>query len=283
MSVAAHPARARLRELLRQPEEAIDLAEAALCIAWEDQGQADVAGSLGRLDELAEGARPLLRAGDEPRRQVAALNRYLFDELGFCGNQDDYDNPRNSYLDQVLARRTGLPITLSLVYCEVARRLDLPIYGVGMPRHFIVRYLTGGGLRGDLFIDPFGGGRIWSRAECEERLAAAGVFGPEAVERLLAPVGKGEILARMLRNLKAAYTQRGDGLLALAAVERILLISPDEPTELRDRGALRARLGLLAAALDDFERYVGLVPRAPDLPSVKRQALALVRLLGRRN
>jgi regulator of sirC expression with transglutaminase-like and TPR domain len=281
MSIETHPARRRLLALLRQPDESLDLIEAALCIAWEDQGAIDIRASQAELAALAAGARGFVRPGDEPRRQVAGLNRYLFESQGFRGNSEEYHDPRNSFLDQVLLRRTGLPITLSLIYSEVARRLDLPIYGVGMPRHFIVRYLTGGA--DDLFIDPFHAGRLWSRAECEAQAAAFGAATPRATEALLAPAPKREILGRMLRNLKAVYTQGGDLMAALAASERILLLAPDDPAELRDRGALRARLGLLALALDDFERYVSLVPRTPDLPSVRRQAHALARLLGRRN
>jgi regulator of sirC expression with transglutaminase-like and TPR domain len=279
MTPIYHPARLRFATLLRQPEAALELAEAALCIAWEDQGELDVGHYLGQLDRLADDARRVVRLRDA-RQAVASLNRYLFDELGFRGNTENYNDPRNSFLDQVLERRTGLPITLSLVYTEVARRLDLPIFGIGLPRHFIVRYTDG---RDELFIDPFDGGRLWSRAECEEQIAAYGPAAAATVEALLQPATKRAILTRMLRNLKGVYLQRGDALPALAAIERILLIEPNEPSELRDRGMVRGRLGILAPALDDFERYATLVPRSPDLPTLRRQADALARLLGRRN
>lgn len=275
-----HPGRKRLITLLRRSEAAIDLAEAALCISWEDQGELQIEPYLAQLDALALDARRRIPPGAEPRHAVMALNAFLFDEQGFQGNTWDYNDPRNSFLDQVLKRRTGLPITLALVYTEVARRLELPIHGVNMPRHFIVRYV---GARDELFVDPFNGGQFWSRAECEAQIAAYGPTNPETVEALLQPAAKRQVLARMLRNLKGVYMQRGEPQPALAAIERILLIDPAEAGELRDRGMLRARLGLLSQALDDFERYIELVPRTPDLPSIRRQAEALTRVIGRRN
>lgn len=280
MHATLHPARQRLGTLLNRPDTALDLAEAALCIAWEDQGQLAVEPHLAALDTLADNARTHVAPRATPRRAVAALNAYMFDDLGFRGNTWEYNDPRNSFLDQVLERRVGLPITLSLLYSEVARRLDLPIFGVGLPRHFVVRYLD---QQDDFFIDPFNAGKITSPKDCAAQVMASSTVSAAAVDALLQPASKRQILVRMLRNLKMAYMQRGDALPALAAIERVLLIDPNDPSELRDRGMLRGRLGMLEPALDDFERYVMLLPRSPDLPSIRRQAEALTKLLGRRN
>jgi regulator of sirC expression with transglutaminase-like and TPR domain len=274
-------ARARFRALLQQPEPQLDLAEAALCIAWEDQGAGDPEAGLCELNTLAYQARLRLAGVVGSVERITVLNRFLFDELGFHGNTDNYSDPANSFLDRVLTTRTGLPITLSVVYIEVGRRLGLPIHGLALPGHFLTRYADGDT---EIVIDPFNRGRIWSRVECERQIVAA--FGAQAgvvMERVMAPPTKRAILARMLRNLKNSYVEAGDFGRALAAVERILLIEPHETYEVRDRGLIRAHLGLAHLALDDLDWYARMAPRAPDLDALRPRARALAEQITPQN
>jgi regulator of sirC expression with transglutaminase-like and TPR domain len=268
-----NPARTRFRALIRRPDPQISLAEAALCVAWEDQGTECRVGALQQLDAIAEAARPRLVGRSRPPDLVAALNDYLFGELGFHGNTVRYNDPANSFLDQVLATRTGLPITLAIVYMEVGWRLGLPIAGVALPGHFLARY-AGPGV--EIVVDPFNRGRIWSRAECEMQIAS--VYShptPALIAQIMAPPSRRAILARLLRNLKNLYAEREDVPRTLAAVERIVLLEPEAAQEVRDRGLLRARLGQLHGALEDLDRYARMAPQAPDLARVRQQARAL--------
>jgi regulator of sirC expression with transglutaminase-like and TPR domain len=266
-------ARRRFRALVRQPEPLLDLAAAALCIAWEDQGEGRPETALHELDRLAAEAGSRIERLASPRTIVAALNHYLFDELDFHGNTWSYSEPRNSFLDCVLAERVGLPITLSVVYLEVGWRLGLPVAGVALPGHFLARYIGPGE---EIFVDPFNRGRLWSRAECELQVAAAyGSAPPALMQQVMAPPSKRAILARILRNLKQSYIGAEDFPRALAAVERIILLDSYDPQEIRDRGLLRARLGQVPGALEDLDRYAHLAPHAPDLPELRRRARAL--------
>jgi regulator of sirC expression with transglutaminase-like and TPR domain len=263
----------RFRALIRRSESRLNLAEAALCIAWEDQGDGRPEESLRALDGLAAAARPRLWGLAHPLDVVTALNSYLFGECGFRGNTWRYNDPANSFLDRVLEARAGLPITLCVIYLEVGWRLSLPVAGVALPGHFLARF----GLGGDaIFVDPFNRGRLWSRAECETQIATFyGNVTPMLVEQIMAPPSRRAILARILRNLKNLYVEREALPAALAAVERIVMLEPDNPQELRDRGLLRAQLGQLHASLEDLDRYARMAPRAPDLPQIRQRARAL--------
>jgi regulator of sirC expression with transglutaminase-like and TPR domain len=274
-------ARERFRALVRKPEASLPLVEAALCIAWEDQVDALAITAMQTLQALVDDVRGRLADLPDGQAIVAALNHYLFEELGFRGNQDDYHNPANSYLDQVLERRTGLPITLAVIYIEFGRLLGLPIHGVALPGHFIVRYAAP---EGDLFIDPFHGGRLWSYGECVQQIEAVyNEAPPELIETFLAPPTKRAILGRMLRNLKHSYLQRGEFSLALAAVERIILLDHSDPEDIRDRGLLRLRLGQTHAALEDLDRYARLAPNAADMFQLGELAASLARGVIRQN
>jgi regulator of sirC expression with transglutaminase-like and TPR domain len=275
-------ARRRFHSLLQLPESQLNLAEAALCIAWEDQGAGDLHSALHQLDAIAEAARPRIKGLMQPPNIVGALNGYLFDELGFRGNTWSYSDPENSYLDRVLETRAGLPIVLALIYIEVGRRLALPIVGLALPGHFLTRYVAPE--IGDLFIDPFNSGRLWTRVECETQVA--GLYGSATaalIEQVMMPPSKRDILARMLRNLKNTYIERGEIDRALAAVERIIMVEPSNIPELRDRGLLRARLGQLHRALEDLDRYARLAPRAADLPQIRQHARDLAERLAQGN
>jgi regulator of sirC expression with transglutaminase-like and TPR domain len=277
-----NPARRRFRALIRQPEAQIDLADAALCIAWEDQGTSDLPAALRAIDSIAAAARPRIAGLTKPPNIVGALNGYLFDELGFRGNTWSYSDPENSFLDHVLATRAGLPIALSVIYIEIGRRLSLPIVGLALPGHFLARYVAPE--IGDIYIDPFNRGRLWMRAECERQVASFyGSVTPALLEQAMAAPTKRGILARMLRNLKNTYLDRADFAHALSAVERIILLEPDDPQDLRDRGLLRARRGYLHSALEDLDRYARQAPRATDLPQIRQQARALAERLAQGN
>lgn len=265
-----HPARARFRALLRQPDDRLDLAEAALAIAWEEQGRDRVDESLRLLDALADQARPRLGRRGAPAERVNALNRYLFGELDFKGNTWNYGDPANSFLDRVLHERVGLPITLSLTYLEIGRRLGLPVSGLALPGHFLVRYADGDD---EIYVDPFNRGRIWSRAECVTQIATFyGEVSPPLVASIMSPPTKRAILARLLRNLKNLYVEQGDLARALAVVDRVLLAEPESAQDVRDRGLLRARLGVLHGALEDLDRYARMAPSAADMQQIKREA-----------
>jgi regulator of sirC expression with transglutaminase-like and TPR domain len=272
-----NPARKRFAALASGPDERIDLAEAALLIAQEEYPSLEIDAYLRRLDELAVAAAGEVRPGLAPTEQIARLNHFLFVQCGFTGNSDDYYDPRNSFLNDVIDRRTGIPITLSVVYSEVAQRLDLPVYGVSFPGHFLVKYV------GDqeIIIDAFFG-TVISTDECAQRLR--GIYGDDAQldQRLLRPATVHAILARMLSNLKQVYVQQSDFVRALACVDRILLLAPETPRELRDRGIIYQRLECFAAALQDFERYLRLAPDDDAaqlirdlLPELQRQAAQL--------
>jgi regulator of sirC expression with transglutaminase-like and TPR domain len=273
-------ARARFAELMSKDEAAIWLDEAALAIAQGEYTQLDPSLYLRRLDEMAEQLRPRLSAEEAPARLVADVNAYLFGEQAFHGNGLDYYDPRNSYLSDVLDRRTGIPITLSLVYMELGRRVRLPIEGVGLPGHFVVRFSSGAE---PVLVDPFNEGQVLSVEDCAKRvrlLYGTGVhFSPE----LLRPASKREIITRMLGNLKGSYLRRGDYARALRAVEWCLLADPTHSEDFREKGLLRAHLGDLRGAASDLERYLESAPEGA-LVDQTREQLRLVRdLWTRRN
>ena len=266
--------RSRFAAIAARPDQKIDLAEAALLIAQEEYPDLSVSAYLRRLDDLAARVRPFLQPGMSADEQVGCLNHFLFVESGFIGNDERYYDARNSYLNEVLDRRTGIPITLSVVYCEVAKRLGLPVYGVSFPGHFLVKYA------GDteIIIDAYFG-QVIDQDECARRLE--GIYGPKTRfdHRYLKAASAREILVRMLSNLKQIYVEKNDAIRALSCVERILLLTPDQPTELRDRGILYQRLECFGAALRDLDRYLTLAPHdeAADaireiLPELQRQA-----------
>lgn len=274
-------ARQHFLQLIRQPDRQIPLAEAALAIAWEDQGGATPLAALDELEQLALRLRVRLPADAEG--QISAMRSALFDEGGLYGDPSCYERqePANSYLDQVLRRRTGLPIMLSLIYLELGWQLGLPVSGLALPGHFLVRWADPDG---DRYIDPFRGGALWSRADCERQIATFyGRTTPELIDWLMQPPSRSAILARILRNLKQTHLALGNVRLALAAVERLLLIDGGDAGELRDRGLLRFRAGFTYPALEDLERYARRSPAATDLGQIRAFAHDLIGKLAPRN
>lgn len=240
---------------MARPAEEIRLDEAALLLARTEYPSLDVAVELARLDTLAT------RADCDPSRpahlNIAGLNRLLFEEEGFRGNEGEYDDPRNSYLNDVLDRKLGIPITLSLVYQEVARRCGLPVVGVGFPGHFIAKYLTP---TGEILLDPFRRGVTLSLQECKEKLKEQ--FGEEAELRpsFLLESSTKQILARMLNNLKGSYFRRKDYPRVLTMIEMALAIDPASRQEVHDRAMIYFVTRRYAQAMADLRAYLALSP-----------------------
>ncbi len=276
----AAEARQRFVALAKRPEEKFDLAEAALLIAAEEHPGLDVAAYLARIDDLAERVRILARTpliGGESRDPdevaLAALHHVLFEQERLRGDaiEPDYQpyyHPRNSFLDDVLDRKRGMPITLSLLYCEVARRAGLQAVGVALPLHFMVEFR---GANFSTIVDPYNRGQ---RLSAEER--------SRLPKEYLVPASKKQILARMLTNLKEAYRLRGPLPKALAAVERLLVLSPSLD-QVRDRGLILAKMNLPGPAWFDLKLYARLAPGAPDAQSTSNTADQLWRSMGRLN
>jgi regulator of sirC expression with transglutaminase-like and TPR domain len=237
---------AQIRQLFTEavtgPENRLDLGRAALLIASEEYPGLDILRYVAKLEVMAAAVRPAVTTTDDPTLKIEYLNAYLFEERGFRGNAEEYYDPRNSFLNDVVDRGLGIPITLSIVYMEVGRRVGMPLQGVGMPGHFIMQYAEP---EEDIYIDPFNRGRMLSRQACEELIQQ--LYGEPVPfhETFLAPVSKKQILARMLMNLKAIYIQTKDYLKALSVVERLLIIQPDAEQEMKDRAALRNLIRML--------------------------------------
>lgn len=263
--------------------ERTDVAEGALTIARIGHPSLSLEGSLSRLDALADGVRARLEPGDSVERRADALAAYLFDECGFHGNRDDYYDPRNSFLNEVLERRTGIPITLAIVLLEVGARVGVPLEGVGFPGHFLVRVVGSGGSE---LRDPFFGGRRIEHDELRERLRAfyaagggpAGSNWQRALPQALQTTGPLGILTRVLGNLLAIYREREDHTRALATVELMLVLAPEAADHLRIRGLLYEQLECYASALSDFRRYLALAPGSALTAEVRQHLERLERV-----
>jgi regulator of sirC expression with transglutaminase-like and TPR domain len=247
----------------RDPGADFDLAQVALHLARDEYPTLDVEGSLAELGAMARDARPYLR-GPLPER-VRGLCRYLFHEMGFRGNARDYYDPRNSYLNAVLERRTGIPITLSAVTIAVGRRAGLEVVGVGLPGHFIAKAVEGGA---EVLIDPFHGGRVLTKADCENLVRQVTGVPFEASPLALAPAPVGLIVQRMLNNLKAIYLGREDWGRSARVLERLRQLSPHDAGLRRDLGVCLFRHGWPGKAVDHLQAYLDAVPEADDAGTI---------------
>jgi regulator of sirC expression with transglutaminase-like and TPR domain len=260
------------RLAVQRPDDEIDLGRAALAIAHLEYPGLDIESYVTRMERLAAAVQDLSGGEADSYRLIAALNYTLFSVEGFRGNQDDYYDPKNSFLNDVLERRQGIPITLSVLYMEVARRAGVVFYGVGFPGHFLVKHE---GTEGQIVIDPFHQGEIRSIEELEEMLdkmyGGRIRFQPE----FLSPVSKKRILKRMLNNLKSIYLQQGDLLKGLSVVDRLVILEPNSAHERRDRGLLYLKLECFSQALEDLETYLRLAPYADDAAEIRAQAASL--------
>jgi len=271
----AAPAPAPREEFAREvdrPDLEVDLARAALLVAREEYPQLPVAHYLSRLDEMAEEVRDRLANETAPLLVLQELLETIYGRMGFVGNRENYYDPRNSFLSDVLDRRTGIPLTLGILLLEVGRRLGLSLEGVNFPGHFLVR-LPGAAVT--LLVDPFEEGAVRFEDQAQELLDR--MYGGTVRLRpeFLRPAGRRDMLVRLLTNLKGIYMNQGDAARALAAVERILLIHPTSAREIRDRGTLLARVGRPGEAVAQLEWYLSSSPEAPDADRIRALVAAL--------
>jgi regulator of sirC expression with transglutaminase-like and TPR domain len=262
------------RQAVERPEESIDLGRAALTIALADYPDLDIANYLRRIDELAVEVSQRCGADADVFRSIAALNYVLFKEQGFHGNRDDYYDPKNSFLNDVIDRKRGLPITLSILYIEVGQRIGLAIEGVGFPGHFLVKTKSQGE---EIVIDPFNAGDVKSNEELQAMLDQ--IYGGKVrLDReFLAALPKKQILKRMLGNLKAIYGRADELVKMLAVLDRLIILDPGAVEEVRDRGAVYLRLECYGQAKDDFETYLRLAPDAKDAEAIREQLVDLAK------
>jgi regulator of sirC expression with transglutaminase-like and TPR domain len=251
--------------LADDPSAPVDLAEAALLLARDEYPGLDVEAYLGELAALAREVRPRLVGGLEARTR--ALCRYLFHDLGFRGNARDYYDPRNSYLNEVLDRRTGLPIALAATAMAVGGRAGLTVVGVGLPGHFVAKATDGDE---EVLFDPFHGGRLLTPADCEGLAARTAGVPFAATPEALAAVPTGLIVLRMLNNLKVVYLARSDFIRAARVIERLRQLRPDDLEQGRDLGAALLQAGQAGKALRHLEAYLRAVPDATDRDEVER-------------
>jgi regulator of sirC expression with transglutaminase-like and TPR domain len=251
----------RFREIVNQPEDGINLAEAALLIAADEYSDLDIAGYLRRLDDIAGQIRPAIRQDDSPRRKIERLNRYLFQELQFRGNQENYYDPRNSYLNDVIDRRVGLPITLSVIYLEVGRRLGFPLFGVGLPGHFCVKWHD---RQDEIFLDPFHAGEILDENSLVNLIEETFHARVQLLPEWLQIVDARYILTRMLNNLRNIFLRTENFERALGVVVKLLVLHPYAKEQLREAGVLSYRVGSYHRAAEFLEDYLLQHPDADD-------------------
>jgi regulator of sirC expression with transglutaminase-like and TPR domain len=243
----------------------LDLAELALTLAQDEYPSLDVEAYLGELDGMAHEAQGHLRGSLTAR--VKGLCRYLFHDMGFRGNQQDYYDARNSYFNDVLDRRTGIPITLSAVAIAVGRRGGLDIVGVGLPGHFVAKAVADGE---EVLFDPFHGGRLLTPEKCQRLVEQVTGMPFEVNEEALQAVPLGSVTLRMLNNLKGVYLRTEDYLRAARVIERLRQLSPDDPLQHRDLGATLVRAGQSGRAIDHLQAYLTASPEAGDADTVKQ-------------
>ena len=246
---------ARLSALLAQPDEAIDLARAALSLATLADPALDPRPSLHALDALAEGLRDRLGAG--VRADAAALGHYLGHARGFTGNLEHYYDPSNSYLNVVLERGAGLPITLSVIYMEVGRRVGLTVHGIGFPAHFIVGVPERSGMH---YLDPFRGGQRLDRDDLVAQLRQTYGRGASLDARMLQPTAKPAIIVRMLNNLKTVYAKQGQWRPCWRVQHRLLALQPAAYNERRDWAVISLKAGRAGPAMEMLERCLATCP-----------------------
>ncbi|MYE32851.1 MAG: tetratricopeptide repeat protein [Chloroflexi bacterium] len=270
---------AQFRTALGEPGQDVALARAALVVAEGEQPGLDTDLFEAELRDWGRRLEARVHPAAEPLAQVEMANELLFGELGFRGNEQDYADPRNLLLDQVIERRTGIPITLAIVYVEVCRAAGLDMRGVGMPGHVIVRNAA----RPDeetLFVDVFREGALLTVADCERIVRSIYGSATPFRDHFLDPVTPRQMLQRLLYNLKANALRRGDEEQAERAIELLLVLAPWDVDEMRDRGRLRERLGRYAEALTDLETYLEYRPGARDVATIADTVRSLRRHAG---
>ena len=272
----------RFRETVAGPPDEVPLARAALLVARAEYPHIDVDAYERRLQDMAETLTQQI--GRQPfrpraRAMIQTVNQLLFRELGFRGNADHYEDPRNLYLSDVLSERLGVPVSLAIVYAEVCQRAGLDVQPVGLPGHVICRYTPNDPTdeADELLIDVFNGGRVLTRHNCQELVR--GAFGARVPfkDYYLANLLPRQVIQRLLHNLKAGALQHGDEERAARAIDFLLALYPWDLDEIRDRGMLRERLGDLHEALTDLEQYVRYRAGARDIQTISETVRSLRR------
>jgi len=260
------------RAAVDRPEEAVDLGYAALTIGLSVNPHLDIPAYLQRIDQLAREVAERRDPAGDVYHSLAALNHVLFRQHGFDGNRDDYYDPRNSFLSEVLDRKIGIPITLCVLYMEVARRISVPVEGIGFPGHFLVKCSAG---EEAIFIDPFHRGEVKITEDLGQMLEK--LYGRKVALRpqFLEAVGKKQILKRMLANLKAIYLRNNSVGEALSIFDHLIILDPAGAEEIRDRGSLYLHMGCFRQAREDFDAYLRLAPNAHDAEMVREQIASL--------
>jgi len=275
-----YQARQRFARQLGAAPDGFDLVEACLWVAAEEYPDLSVENELQRVRLIAgEGARRVYDLAN-PFARLDGLRTYFFDELGFRGNADDYNAPDNCHLNQVLDRRLGIPLSLSILFMEVANAAGFESRGVSLPGHFIVRVEW---MERTLLVDVYNRGEVISEEDCRQ-LVSRTTGRPSLFRRsVLNGTDERLMLRRLLMNLKHVYVESEDYPRALSSVERLLMLTPDDPAEIRDRGFLQAHMGRAGAAIVDLESYLRCYPDAPDTESVRGRVAWLRRRLSESN
>lgn len=262
---------------LVQEDVSLNLLEAAASLAQDEQPALDVQAVLAEVDGLARRLRQRLPADASAQVKLRSLCRFFHEELGFGGNVNNYYERGNSYVHQVLATRRGIPVSLAVIFLELASQLGLRAQGLAFPGHFLVRVRMG---NGEVVLDPFSGDSL-SRSRLDEMLQAfRGSTGLQGevdlpVDLFLQPASARDILARMLRNLKEIHRAAGDWPRLLAVQQRLVVLLPHAAIERRDRGLVLESLGHWPAAAEDLEAYLAQEPRAPDGPLLQERVAQL--------
>jgi len=268
--VLTHPAfaRQRFREITGRPDPALDLVEASLVIALEDEPGIDIDRYLDRVNAWSDAVRERLEGSRHIERIVDSINKLLFEEEGFHGEDEDYYDPRSALLNETLEKHAGLSISLSILYLEISRRVGMEATGVSLPGRFLVKF---SGTFGQIVVDPFDGGRVLSTIELQKLLDDVYGGGVRLREHHLRSFTSKEILARELAHLKAAYLARHDLPRAAASIDRLLILDGHDPYELHDRASVAVQLHEYREAIECFERYLALMPHADDVARVREQ------------
>ncbi len=258
-------AAAALSQYAKVTDDEIPLLRAALSIALIEYPDLDLDQEMGEISSLIDGSKIHIGSTDDIGVTLRSINEYLFDKLGFKGNKDDYYNPRNSLLNEVIKRKTGLPITISSIYLGIAWSIGLDLYGIGFPGHFIVGYRVN---QVNRYLDPFNSGRELNEKSLQKILDE--IYQGRVIlnESFLQPLSKRMILVRMLNNLRGIYLENKELLKALQVLTCICILTPDSATDIRDKGLLNYQLGKYQEALDDLTKYLQLMPEATDTDAV---------------
>jgi regulator of sirC expression with transglutaminase-like and TPR domain len=254
-----------------------DVFDVAMRIAQVEYPELDIERCRTTLDEFGREGRGVVKT--RGRKGVDQFNAYFFDALGFHGNAEDYYDPRNSYLNDVIERRTGIPITLAAVYCEIGRRVGLNVHGVGFPGHFLAKCLVA---NGEILVDCFNA-RTLTRDDCQDLLNSFSPASAPVSDEMLEIAAPRDILSRMLNNLRRIHAGRGEFARAVRWIEMDIALRPESPHNYRERGMLYIQMEEFGKAVADLERYVSSVPGSPDLPQVREQIQLIRKLLSHLN